>query len=98
MRAIGCLKSILCTVLGVYIWYCYTLGKRVQAYVLVYCPLGQRLVNVCMGGPRRLSLLKIGVYVPGYLPQHTSSLKIGAYILYYLAYVWSKMGRVWVCH
>jgi hypothetical protein len=58
MRAIGCLKSILCTVLGVYIWYYYTLGKRVQAYVLVYCPLGQRLVNVCMGGPPAFVLTK----------------------------------------
>jgi hypothetical protein len=30
--------------------YYYTLGKKVRVYVLRYCPLGQRLVNVHMGG------------------------------------------------
>jgi hypothetical protein len=52
------LKSSVRLVLGVYIRYNYTLGKRVQAYVLVYCPLGQGLSSIYRGGPLSYVLTK----------------------------------------
>jgi hypothetical protein len=52
MRALQVvLKSKVRTVLEVYEWYYNTLDKRVQAHVLVYCPLDQGLLSIRKGGP-----------------------------------------------
>jgi hypothetical protein len=51
-------KGSVYTILGAYVQYYYILGKRVQVCVLGYCPLGQGLLSVRMGGPLLYVLTK----------------------------------------
>jgi hypothetical protein len=67
-------KGSVYTVLGAYVQYYYILGKRVQVYVLGYCPLGQGLLSVRMGGPLLYVLTK-DKSIRSMVPRHMSSLK-----------------------
>jgi hypothetical protein len=67
---------------AVYVRYYCTLGKRVHAYIHVYCPLSQGLLRVRTGDPLSYILIE-NKSVHIMLSRRISSLETRAYVLYY---------------